>query len=188
LPGGVVRLLPGYEVAWGSAVLSKRATLDLSLAGASPPAGTLALYASMDGTTWQRVGGTVEAGTARISAPLSEAGRYALFAEPRPPIGTGTLSGLSLTPRVFSPQGNYASRELAIAFTLGRAAAVEVDVFNRAGRLVRRVAVGLALTGGANLVRWDGRDAEGAIVSGGIYIVSVRALGETQTRTVAVTR
>jgi flagellar hook assembly protein FlgD len=50
------------------------------------------------------------------------------------------------------------------------------------------VADGRTLGGGANVVRWDGRDDKGATVEDGMYIVSVRALGETRSRTVAVAR
>ena len=189
LPSGAQRVLSGYDVSWGSAGLNKPATLELSYAGVSAaPRGTLALYASADGTSWRRVGGTVESEATRISAPLTDAGRYALFAEPRPATGVGTLSALSVTPRVFSPQGSYANREVAIAFALGRSGPVSVTVFNRAGRLVRYVAKGESLGAGANLVRWDGRDQNGALVEDGIYLVTVEALGETRTLTLATVR
>jgi flagellar hook assembly protein FlgD len=98
------------------------------------------------------------------------------------------LSALSLVPRVFSPQGGFAARDVAIGFTLGRAGPATIRVYNRAGRLVRTVIGGLPLEAGANLVRWDGRDEDAAIVPDGIYLVAVEALGETQRRTLAVVR
>jgi len=189
LSQGAARVLSGYDLSWGSAKLAKPATLELSYAGlASVPPGTLALYQSADGTSWQRVGGTVDAGTKRLSAPLSGAGRFALFAEPRAFAGSGSLSLLALTPRVFAPRGSYASREVAIGFTLGRPGAVTVRVFNRAGRLMREVLRDQALGPGANLVRWDGRDRDGSVVEDGLYLVTVEALGEKRTQTLAVVK
>ena len=63
-----------------------------------------------------------------------------------------------------------------------------VKVFNRAGRLVKEVATDEPMGAGANLVRWDGRDRDGAVVDDGIYVVSVKALGQEQVHTLAVVR
>ena len=41
---------------------------------------------------------------------------------------------------------------------------------------------------GANLAHWDGRDREGSIVTDGLYLVTVEALGQTRTSTLAVVR
>ena len=169
--------------------MKKPATLELAYVGArSAPQGTIALYASVNPGSWQRVGGTVNAAARRISAPISRAGRYALFEEPRPFAGTGRLSLLSLTPRVFSPRANYASRDVAIGFSLGRSGEVTVKVFNRAGRLVKEVAKAEAMGAGSNLVRWDGTNRDGAVVEDGLYLVMVEALGERQELALAVVR
>ena len=45
---------------------------------------------------------------------------------------------------------------------------------------------GQTLNAGANLVWWDGREAGGTPVPSGLYVVSVDALGERSTGTVAV--
>jgi hypothetical protein len=190
LPSGAARVLAGYEIAWGSAALEKPARLDFSLDGstAGAPGGTLALYASTDGTNWRRLGGTVDESAKRIRLAASEPGRYALFAESSVPGGDRTLSALSFTPRVFSPSGGFADREVGIGFTLGQPSSVTVRVYNRAGWLVRDVASGASFGPGANLVLWDGRDRAGAMVTDGLYLVTVEALGQTQTRTLAVVR
>jgi flagellar hook assembly protein FlgD len=75
-----------------------------------------------------------------------------------------------------------------VSFVLGRAGAVTVKVYNRAGRLVREVVSGLQMGVGANLVRWDGRDDGGEVVAEGLYLVSVEALGRKQSKTVSVVK
>ena len=102
--------------------------------------------------------------------------------------GVNTLSAVSVTPRVFSPQGSFASEESGIGFTLGRSGSVTVKIYNRAGRVVREIISGELMGAGANLVRWDGRDRDGRIVVDGLYLVTVEALGEKQVKTVAIVR
>ncbi len=124
----------------------------------------------------------------RISIAVNEPGRYALFAESSAPGGGRTLSSLSFTPRVFSPTGGFADQAVGIGFTLGQASSVTVRVYSRAGWLVREVASGSSFGPGANLVRWDGRDRAGSVVTDGLYLVTVEALGQTQTKSLAVVR
>jgi ligand-binding sensor domain-containing protein len=209
LANGARRLLAGYEVSWGAAVLDKPATLEMSYGGAEPlpadsPMGNSSLQAT-DGqappaeglpviyvldadSIWSRLGGTADPSATRISAPLTRPGRYAVFTEGQGVPGAGTLSALQVTPRAFSPRGAFATEEAAISFTLGRPAPVTVKIYNRAGRLVREVAAGQHMNTGANLVRWDGRDSAANLVQDGVYLVVVEALGKKQTRTVAVVR
>jgi len=147
----------------------------------------LAFYRSGDGANWQRMGGTVEGGGERITLATTEPGRYALFTGGAVPDGGG-LSSLTFTPRVFSPTGGFANRELGIGFSLGRSGTATVRVYNRSGRLVREVVADQSFGAGANLVRWDGRDREGVVVRDGLYIVTVEALGETKRSPLAVVR
>jgi flagellar hook assembly protein FlgD len=79
-------------------------------------------------------------------------------------------------------------QEVGISFTLGRAAPATVRVYARSGRLIRDVIVGAPMAAGANLVRWDGKDRNGDDVVDGIYLVTVEALGHTQTKPLAVVR
>jgi hypothetical protein len=73
---------------------------------------------------------------------------------------------------------NPARGETVLSFTLPRPAAVELGVFDLAGRRVRALAPG-ALGAGPHRVRWDGRDARGRAVPGGVYLARLRALGMT---------
>ena len=186
LPDGAVRVSAGYELGWGTVALVKAATLEMAL----PAEGAVVVYTEGADSVWHRVGGTVDASTKRITVPVSEPGRYALYREggAPAPLGVARLSGITLTPRVFSPRGTFAATSLAIGFSLGRAGAVTVKVYNRAGRLVREVATGLSLGAGTNVVRWDGRDEDGRAAEDGAYLVTIGAFGETQTRALAVVR
>jgi flagellar hook assembly protein FlgD len=65
---------------------------------------------------------------------------------------------------------------------------VTVRVFSRSGRLIREVATGLSLNAGENLIRWDGTDRNGGYVVDGMYLVTVEALGHTETKTLAVVK
>jgi hypothetical protein len=191
LAGGAELVFPGYDVSWEGAELRKQATLGMMLgerAGARDPDGVLALYVLAEGQDWQRLGGTVESDGASISAAIEREGTYAVFSDSGGPAPGGGLSAVSFTPRVFSPSGSFANTEVAISFTLGRSGTVTVKVYNRAGRLVDELASRLRMNAGANVVRWDGRDGDGAEVPDGLYLVTVDALGETQVRTLAVVR
>lgn len=113
---------------------------------------------------------------------------YSLFQDDGLPAGSGGLSALSITPRVFSPSGGFAASHAAIGFALGRPGRVTVKIYNRAGRLVSEVISGELLPAGANLVYWDGRDREGEMVEDGMYLVTVEALAQKQVKPLAVVR
>jgi len=194
-PSGAVRAMGGYKISWDgevnrdrNGVPRKAARLELSYAEASISAGIPCLYVSANDTTWTPVGGSVEEGSQHISVNMSQSGRYALYLEPRALIGAATLADLSFSPRVFSPTGTYADREVSIGFTLGRPAPVTVRVYSRAGSLIKEVASGTAMNTGANIVRWNGRDRREKPVPDGLYLVTVQALGHTERKTIAVVK
>jgi ligand-binding sensor domain-containing protein len=186
---GVARLTDGFDLDWAGARLVKPATLEFTYDASALPAGTApALHVSESGGAWRRIGGTPDPGAARVAATVEGPGRLALFAETSAPQGGGALSSLALTPRVLSLDGRFAGDRIAIGFSLGRAAPVTVKIYNRAGRLVREVTSGLTMGPGANLVYWDGRDRDGGVASEGLYLVTVEAMDERRTQTLAVVR
>jgi hypothetical protein len=187
LPSGAVKVMDGYELAW-SGMLRKPARFTISYGGTTRPPGTLALYLSEDGGSWERLGGTVDVGSSSLSLAVSRAGRYALFADNGVGPTSEGLTALSFSPRVFSPRGSYADTQVGIGFNLGKAGPVTVKVFSLSGRLIREVIAGQQLGAGANLVRWDGRDRDGGVVVDGMYLVTVEALGRSETKTLAVVR
>ena len=95
---------------------------------------------------------------------------------------------MSLTPRVFAPNGGYATSQVAIGFKLARSGAVTLRIYDRSGRLVSTVVNGQTMNAGDNIVRWDGRARDGRMVNDGLYMVSVEALGQRESRTLAVVR
>jgi hypothetical protein len=185
LPDGAERVGPAWLLAWSEANLKSAGTLDML----APPseARPLAIYREDAPGTWRRLGGTPPAGGGRHSVGLQAPGRHALFAGGTT-VPSAALSGVTLVPRAFSPHGTFGSRELSIGFTLGRAASVSVKVHDRAGRLLRVVADGLGMPAGEGVLRWDGRDRDGGTVPAGLYLVTIEASGERETRTLAVVR
>lgn len=188
LPDGATRLSPGYDVEAEGTSLEKSAVLDLSLAGLTVPAGSRpTLYALGSDALWHHLGGTLDANRSRIATPIDATGRYAIFARSAGAEASGPIS-LSLTPRVLASRGAIASSAVRIGFVLARPSSVRVTIHNRAGRLVRVVISGQTLGAGTNLVSWDGRDDDHHDVEAGLYLVTVEALGETHTQTLAVVR
>ena len=189
LPDGAVRVAPGYAVSMGGVPLDKTAALDLTVTGDVAPQGTsLALYVAGPDNVWRPLGGTLDPAGARISTPFTGPGSYAIFGAPsRASAAAGPLS-LTLTPRVLASHGPIASSSVKIGFVLPRSGTVRVTIHNRAGRLVRTVMSGETLGAGATLVSWDGKDEDHRDVDGGLYLVTIEALGETHTQTLGVVR
>jgi len=69
--------------------------------------------------------------------------------------------------------------QTALHFTLPASQAVDVGVFDLAGRLVRRLRSGM-LPSGEQRVVWDGRNDAGGLVGAGMYVVQVRENGTSQ--------
>jgi ligand-binding sensor domain-containing protein len=186
LTNGNEWLVPGYAIDWGGGPLQKTATLELAcddLDGDSP-----AVHTYREDSGWESIGGSPDQSARIISAPITEAGRYAIFPQ-SDGLSIGVpLSGLSLTPRVFSPRGTFANDRVAIGFTLERSGPVTVKIYDRAGRLVEKLVSGEAMNAGANLIYWNGRNRDGEIVEDGLYMVTVRASDRKETKTLAVVR
>jgi hypothetical protein len=77
------------------------------------------------------------------------------------------------------PNPFAAGREAArIVFVLERAAKVSAEVFTLDGRLVRRIASGVALAAGLQeLTPWDGRNGDGELVRNGSYLLRLSVDG-----------
>jgi len=75
-----------------------------------------------------------------------------------------------------------------LSFTLSADASVTCEVLNIAGRQVRMVVTDRPMVQGMNTLAWDGRNATGARVPAGCYLVRMRAAdaGGGQSETVGM--
>ncbi|HKQ18735.1 MAG TPA: hypothetical protein VJW75_03205, partial [Candidatus Eisenbacteria bacterium] len=186
---GVRALSEGWDIAWTAETDPKKTgVLDMEFDLSAASGVSRAIYYLDPAAGWKPLGGSPAAAAGRLQIPLAAEGTYAVFTQPEALVTGAGLSKLSFSPRVFSPTRGSPRSDLSIAFSLGRGAPVRAVVYNLAGRPVRKILDGVPLSGGANVVRWDGRDTAGAIVNDGMYIVTIEALGQRQSRTVAVTR
>ena len=98
---------------------------------------------------------------------------YALWlgtAAPAP--AGGELSELALLGKPY-PNPFSASMSFGYEVKAGEAQAVEIGIYNVAGRLITRLDSGVKEPGRYN-VRWDGRDAAGISMAPGVYFLKSR--------------
>lgn len=99
-------------------------------------------------------------------------------------VGVGQFAhgGTQLAP----PSPNPARDRATLRYTLGRSGVIDLAVFDLSGRRVRTLVHG-AREAGSGSATWDGRDATGRKVSGGIYFAKLRAPGEPAARVQKIT-
>ena len=85
------------------------------------------------------------------------------------------------------PRPNPASRQAEIRFGLPRDTAVQLRVFDPAGRRVANL-VDTSLASGYHQVVWDGTDDRGNPVGSGLFFIELRAGGERRTQRLNWTR
>ncbi len=87
---------------------------------------------------------------------------------------TPVLAEFSLEnyPNPFNPR-------TTLRFNLERGGLVEVDIFDLAGRRIRRLHSG-ELAAGTHELNWDGRSSDGAGCPSAVYLATVKALGRTE--------
>jgi hypothetical protein len=81
---------------------------------------------------------------------------------------TGTAAGIPTALRFYAPRPNPMTREAWFGFDLPRAAPVELEIFDLAGRRVTRLASGEHGAGRYEL-RWAGTNESGSRVKAGLY-------------------
>lgn len=120
---------------------------------------------SQNGDSWNWFGGAV---STPFAIAVSTVG-----------VGAPTLAGLSLSP----PRPNPFVSAAQIDFVLARSGPVRLEIFDLAGRRVTSL-VNDALAAGPHVATWDGRDAVGRQVDGGVYLLMLEAGGERLTEKV----
>jgi hypothetical protein len=106
----------------------------------------------------------------------------------RPALATVTLGSLTLTrvaPRIITPNGDGANDKARFEFDNPEDLPVTGEVYNLAGARVADLKGG---SDPASLLLWDGKDVDGKVVAGGIYIYQIEFQGKTATGTVVVAR
>jgi len=101
-----------------------------------------------------------------------------------------TLSSIRWTPGLFFPQdGDALARTARASFSLARTAAVTAGIY-QGSRLIRTIVTNRSMVAGVHAWTWDGRNAGGAVVPRGRYVLRVQATSALATtvltRTVVV--
>lgn len=90
------------------------------------------------------------------------------------------VQGLSFASTIFTPNGDGVHDELRITYSLFRlpkAVPIALDIYTLDGHHVARVDGGLQHSG-PQQIRWDGRDATGALFPPGAYLAAVKPLAD----------
>ncbi len=90
-------------------------------------------------------------------------------------------SAASLELGIEVPRPNPFAERTGLRFSLPRAEAVRLRVFDVTGRAVRELVQG-TLAAGQHRVEWDGKDAKGAPSASGVYFVRLEAEGRSLER------
>ena len=172
----------------------KAATLAIGYAGQSVDENRLAIY-QLVGSSWERIGGTVQQELDQVRVPVEQFGTYALFEETGTTGGSASITNVEFSNRAFTPLGGLralrpGSRPLLgrtdISFNLGAPATVRIEIYNRSGQLQRVLVSGREMGSGRQVVTWNGQDHDDRTVRSGLYIVVIDANGAKAHKTVAV--
>lgn len=102
------------------------------------------------------------------------------------PTGVGGGAALAMGLRLIAP--NPFSSSTAISYALPAAGAVELEVYDVLGRVVRTLAHRERQVAGAHRISWDGRDDAGRALGSGLYFVRLRGLDRSWQRPVLIVR
>ena len=86
------------------------------------------------------------------------------------------IESIVCQPRIFSPRGSgsvFEFTETNIIYSLDQAEEVTARIFNLSGRLKRTLRPESPSQTGNQVMNWDGKDSNGAIVPSGLYIVTL---------------
>ena len=96
----------------------------------------------------------------------------------------GILARLELEPNPFTPNGDGVNDEIAVRYSLlslSVSRPVNISIYDLSGRLVRTLHDGPERNGRYEDKGWDGRNDAGESAVPGLYIVRIKAEGDTET-------
>ena len=134
---------------------------------------------------WVLVGGNVTPTGNNVKTTVNHTGTFGLFLSEGLDYDQGeVISGITVSPNPFSPNGDDLYDETTISFYLSQEATVTVEIFNVAGDRKRVLAETFPFAGTdlddptprrvPGLI-WDGRDHAGHLVPYGIYVLRITA-------------
>ncbi len=135
---------------------------------------------------WIKIGSKIDAAANTATISVSTLNRYyGIFGADS---SGGTIADVTVSPRVFTPgQGSRNFDRVSLTYTInGSPDSVEVAVYTVEGKRVYFIEKP-GDTGGGQIF-WDGRDDNGNMVKGGIYVYVIRAGEERYRGTIVIAR
>ena len=95
------------------------------------------------------------------------------------PVGKPGLRLFANSPNPFNPS-------TMLRFELDAPQRVDLKIYDLAGRLVRTLETGAPFGAGPHQMQWNGRDDAGQSVASGVYLVEIRAGGESASQRITL--
>lgn len=184
-PAPPPRELKRYQISWGSQRLAKAAGLAVAVPPESLKAGeSVALYVAGEDGKWKQAIAGSKSSRAGSSTWISEPGIYALVAEGAQSGRGGRLLSAEVLPRAGVYRPGWAG--FSIRFELSSADVVSISAYNRAGRMVAKLADRESRPGGRNVVNWDGRGQGNSALPDGPYVISIESSAKKVQKVIAL--
>ena len=143
---------------------------DLKRANVSDPS-SLSIFI-WDSNRWKKLGGKVDTEKRTIRARTNLLGKFGVFCAKK------VVRELRWSYNPFSPNGDGIADITSLSFSLTEPKRISVKIFDRNGRLVRKLVDGYDLPANEHMsVSWDGKDEMGKTVEIGPYIYQIEGEG-----------
>jgi hypothetical protein len=134
-----------------------------------------------NGVEWIKLGGVNDINNGEVSLNLRRFGKFAVRFET---VATN-LEFTKVAPRIFTPEETVPEiNKTQFYFQNPGSTEITIKIFDVTGARIRRNLP----KSSPSIYFWDGRDDNGSIVKGGIYLYQIEAAGEVKTGTVVVAK